>query len=493
MFNLKYKDVIRWLLRAGTIEDPYIPLTEQVKIINNKTQLDEIPDEFHHVVINGLVEISKEQFQDKKTIAENEFFVNYQNGVIHFNPIHEGKTFTVEYWGRGVIQYPAERVYVHSPNPWVVDNLQEFIDFIYDKTKEFTEWLKHKYAEFNQRYTEYVQMLQDAYDDFVNRMQNTFNNFVEMIRQKYEDFVAKADLKIEEVDRAIDDAEIATDYAKIVGYLVKEQGEYAEKQGNRIEILVDAGKILVIELQEIKLEAIDATKQALQARDDCLDAYNRSILKWQNPVSTYADLEIVYPNPELGYTVLIEESGVVYRYQGRYWQPIGNLTLSVPLASETVDGLLSAVDFIKLRDIEEGAQVNYVGEEAKEVLPDYFRTKTICFVIPGELKAGEQDLIIRFPYSGKIVEVSASLGVEGTDSTNINIYKISKDDYRNKRDWVTILNRALFIDYGERIDDGLVEIDEENKLVSTDDHFKINITKAGIGAASLCVQIKIQI
>ena len=56
-----------------------------------------------------------------------------------------------------------------------------------------------------------------------------------------------------------------------------------------------------------------------------------------------------------------------------------------------------------------------------------------------------------------------------------------------------MLSRELNIDYGERIDDGLVEIDEVNKQVSVDDHFKINVTQAGIGAANLCVQIEIQI
>ena len=77
----------------------------------------------------------------------------------------------------------------------------------------------------------------------------------------------------------------------------------------------------------------------------------------------------------MGWTVLIQNSGVVYRYDGTYWQPIGNLTLSVPFASESIDGLMSAVDYIKLKGIEPNAQVNY-RRDAKEALPDYFKTKT---------------------------------------------------------------------------------------------------------------------
>ena len=89
-----------------------------------------------------------------------QFLVNYQNGVIHFNREQEGMTFTVEYYGRGIIQYPAERVFVHSPNPWLVDNLQEFVDYIIEKTKEFNEFLQTKYNEF-------IQLISNKYNEFV--------------------------------------------------------------------------------------------------------------------------------------------------------------------------------------------------------------------------------------------------------------------------------------------------------------------------------------
>ena len=475
MRGIKYYDVIRWLLRKGTIDDPYVPKTEEITVINNRAVLNEVPDSFRHVRIDGLVEIDEVVFKEQKEILPGQFLVNYQNGVIHFNREQEGMTFTVEYYGRGIIQYPAERVFVHSPNPWLVDNLQEFVDYIIEKTKEFNEFLQTKYNEF------------------IQLISNKYNEFVQLVTDKYNEFVNKADLKIKEVDKAIDDASIATDQAKLAAYLAQEKGLYAEEQGNRIETLIDRNKILFLEVNEVKEDAINATEAALEARDLAIDARNRSILIWQSPVDTYDDLLSHYPNPEVGWTVLIQNSGVVYRYDGTYWRPIGNLTLSVPLASESIDGLMSAVDYIKLKGIEPNAQVNYVGEDAKEVLPDYFKTKTIVFVVPDVIQTGTQNIIIKFPYNGVIVDCSASLEVEGTDDTIIDIEKISIDDFKNKLSWKSILSSPLKIGYGDKTDDGSYEIIDTEKIVNQNDYFRINIKKAGIGAANLLVEIKIMI
>lgn len=135
-FYLEYNDPLRIIWRSGTEDDPYVDKTDNLKIINNKIVLTEIPDEFEKVRIGGYSEIEQDTYGSKKKPKEKEFIVNYQNGIVTFNSSEENKTVVAEYKGRGVIQYPAERIYAHFPDPDVVDNLQNIIDYSYEKIEK---------------------------------------------------------------------------------------------------------------------------------------------------------------------------------------------------------------------------------------------------------------------------------------------------------------------------------------------------------------------
>ncbi len=424
-----YNDPVKIIWRKGTPEDPYVDKIDNLIIVDNRTVLSEIPDEFHRVVIDGYTELIQDKFDSPRRPLENEFIVNYQNGIITFHESKNTEVIVAEYKGKGIIQYPAERIYVHTPNPYAVENLQQFIELLIQKGIEIDE------------------VLQEAYE--------------------------------------------ATLYANEAGDYANEQGLYAKRQGDRINYSIDMNKIVQIETERAKDFAIDAGEQALDARDKAIDARNRTILIWQSPVDDYDDLLSTYPHPEVGWTVLLNNSGVVYRFDGANWLEIGNMTLSTPLANENVDGLMSRNGFVKLRDIEEEAQVNYTGEDAKDVLPDYFKTKVICFVIPDTLEIGIQNIIINFPYDGEIVDIKASLGIEGTDSTKIDIEKISEQDFKDKEDWESVLEDKIFIDYGERVDDKSFIISEIE--VNKNDYFRVNILEAGIGASNLTILIEIKI
>jgi hypothetical protein len=112
--------IISW--RAGTANDPYVNKSDVKKVVNNVIPLDEIPSEFSHVTISGYFEIYG------GTPNSNQYIVNYQNGVVTFNPSENGKTLTCTYQGKGQIFYPAERIYLHSDNPDIVTSLQEIVE-----------------------------------------------------------------------------------------------------------------------------------------------------------------------------------------------------------------------------------------------------------------------------------------------------------------------------------------------------------------------------
>lgn len=423
---LVYNDPIKIVWRD---DNQLVDRIDNLVIVNNKTVLNEIPSEFYRVKIEGYTELVQDTYDAKKSPGENEFIVNYQNGVITFHESQNGKTITAVYKGRGMILYPAERIYVHSPNPFAVENLQQFVELCETKIIE----VNHAIGEANAA----TARANQAADEALQAAEETRQATAEAIQAT------------EEARQATQDAIAATN------------------------------------------NAIDAANQALEARDLAIDARNRTILIWMEPVDTYDEIAIKYPEPQVGWTVLINNSGVVYRYDGAVWRPIGNMTLSVPLASENIDGLMSRDDYVKLKNIEYGAQVNYVGEQAKEVLPSYFKTRTVVFVVPGQLDTGSNGSLVQFPWNGKVTNISASLEIAGTDSTEIIIEKISKDGFENAEPWTNILSRSIFIDYGERVDDGSHEIADDT--VNANDYFRINVLRAGISAENLVVTMQIQI
>lgn len=119
---LKYNDPLKVIWRKGDSTDPFPPLSDTQKIINNTVLLKEIPDEFNRVVINGYSEITNGE------PTSTQFKVDYRFGIVFFNSSEEGKTVKVDYFGRGQILHPASRVYIHNENPDVVEILQDLVD-----------------------------------------------------------------------------------------------------------------------------------------------------------------------------------------------------------------------------------------------------------------------------------------------------------------------------------------------------------------------------
>lgn len=126
---LQFNDPVVFHWRKGDASDPYKHRYDSLPVINNIITLLEVPSESHRVKISGLTEISQETYERVRQIGENQFLVNYSNGIIQFHPKHEGKTFLVEYYGRGFIMYPASRVYaLVQRSPDIVKTLQDIID-----------------------------------------------------------------------------------------------------------------------------------------------------------------------------------------------------------------------------------------------------------------------------------------------------------------------------------------------------------------------------
>ncbi|MBN3522252.1 hypothetical protein [Paenibacillus apiarius] len=134
---LELNDPVTTIWRSGTPDDPYKDRMDSLPIINNQMTLLEIPSHGHKVMIEGFTEIDQERFTNRSTLAPDEFLVNYSNGIVQFHPAHEGTTLLCKYKGKGLILYPASRIYAMvSRSPDVVQTLQDIIDEMLRRLQE---------------------------------------------------------------------------------------------------------------------------------------------------------------------------------------------------------------------------------------------------------------------------------------------------------------------------------------------------------------------
>ncbi|MFO1442782.1 exo-alpha-sialidase [Bacillus sp. Bva_UNVM-123] len=121
----EYNSPIITMMRKGTPDDPHAPYEETLQIGNGKVSLTEIPTRDEKVVVLGedimWIETDGELKQD------NWFQVDYNLGVVHFKSVHNGKSLTFKYSGKGSQYVPADRVYTKHDNGSVTETLEQII------------------------------------------------------------------------------------------------------------------------------------------------------------------------------------------------------------------------------------------------------------------------------------------------------------------------------------------------------------------------------
>ena len=112
-----------------------------------------------------------------------------------------------------------------------------------------------------------------------------------------------------------------------------------------------------------------------EAEVDNLISQLETNIDWKEAVNTYADIATTYPNPQDGWTVNVKDTDYTYRYNGTEWVAIS--ANAIPLATQSVNGLMSAADKTKLDGIEAGAEVNVQSDwnQTTTTADDYIKNK----------------------------------------------------------------------------------------------------------------------
>lgn len=121
--------------------------------------------------------------------------------------------------------------------------------------------------------------------------------------------------------------------------------------------------------------------------------------------------------------------------------------------------------------------------------------KTIVFVIPNITAAGPQAPEIRFPFFGKVVDVSASCITPATSgTTEIQVEYCSDFNYTAHNAWSEMLTTNMTIDAGSRVMSTGVPpvIDPAAATIISNNYFRVNFLSVGTGIAGVTIEVTIQ-
>lgn len=114
----------------------------QVSPYHNTIQLAQIPDIFFRVVVKKIDGTLLKEVYNFKELTSSTFYCDYAHGLIYFHEFNRGKTFKIDYYGRGVELIHPNRLIVDD-NILGIENIEELISANIEALK-LTEQLREE-------------------------------------------------------------------------------------------------------------------------------------------------------------------------------------------------------------------------------------------------------------------------------------------------------------------------------------------------------------
>lgn len=133
----KYNDplYIDWHRNSQGQEYSVLIQNESHKITKNIIFLTQLPDIQHRVLIDGM-------YETDGVITSPQFYkVNYENGMVTFHSSLDQGTINVsKYYGRGIIMYPASRIWTKlSVNGEVTQTVDGAFDILDGQSADISD------------------------------------------------------------------------------------------------------------------------------------------------------------------------------------------------------------------------------------------------------------------------------------------------------------------------------------------------------------------
>lgn len=468
--------------RKGTADDPYIDITENIPVINNKAQLRERPDIASGVTVTNFVPISKEDFEQAKTLASNQFFVDYTSNFVYFNPSANGQNVTITYKGTGYPLIMAERVILKNPNPYAVDNLQEYVDYITGIMAAYSEKLDGASEAVKDMLADFKDSMSEKVSEFESLLNEKSQLNDEAVKEKYSTYVDYVDAELQ----------------RNIAYMNQKKQQFEDYINAYMKLADDKIDEMTRDIALCMQATSDATKATescnaavntcITETNNCKSVYNETITNYLPYVQQYSDIPYKYPYPQNGWTVAAAYDDIIYRFSSssNTWEQKRRFEDIIPPVNSTINGLMTSEMFLKLGGIEAGAQKRHTGVELKNDLPEDMRQKEMIFFM-GNVKPGIQKQIFQFPYASEIVGITAFCSGAGNDYIDLTLERTKVADFETNTSWQDLLSNHLIIPANKRVNASGFSF--ANTSVEANDYFRINVHYSNETANGLTVQV----
>ena len=113
--------------RKGDSTDPFLQINENQQIVNSKVILSEIPEYANKVQIVGNDITWIETTSNNP--SENQFYVDYNQGIVYHNSLNNGLTQLYSYMGTGSMYLNSSRIFTQiDSNGDITETLQDVVD-----------------------------------------------------------------------------------------------------------------------------------------------------------------------------------------------------------------------------------------------------------------------------------------------------------------------------------------------------------------------------
>jgi hypothetical protein len=163
--SLNYSDpiVIDWIKDPNTGEKVSLPVTnEQQVVVENRLVLDYIPDFFYKVTFVGAGSPTTELNINQNITTTSQYKVDYNNGFVYVHPDRDAQTLTMNYYKRGILYYPASRIYT------AVDGQGNPSEILQDNEEQRIANENQRISNENQRQSDTAQAISDCEDATLN-------------------------------------------------------------------------------------------------------------------------------------------------------------------------------------------------------------------------------------------------------------------------------------------------------------------------------------
>ena len=313
-------------------------LNEQQKVYKGVIVLNEIPDEYYKVIIDGMTEV--EEIKNEK-----QYKVDYTYGKIYVHSSIADNTEIVikEYYGRGYVLIPSSRIYTSIKADGSPETMDEFLEsskpFVYRGIWDATV----QYKANNQVYyngNTYIclndcsnvkpdnisfwrifaaglkwQGKYDAKKQYYERDIVNVDDFKVFMCKK--DSLGNATSNTDYWEPMIDLSAAYEQYNKLINLAsqkIEELDGLVSDYNTNLKDAVVAATNNANEKAELAQTATDACNNAIADYDEVV---YQSIEIAKEPVLNYDDLSSTYPTPKNGWTVKILNDGKTYRYDGK--------------------------------------------------------------------------------------------------------------------------------------------------------------------------------